>query len=144
MTDRSQLEQTLKDAYAARMRGDLDAIAGFFAEGAEFRMVGAPQTSPIAVSVCGTDNCLAAIGQTIKAFDFVEITPLSMVVEGDKVAAHWRAKVRSTATGQEATTELVDIVEFKDGKIASFSQFCDTALAGRIMGPSPMPLSEAV
>jgi ketosteroid isomerase-like protein len=46
---------------------------------------------------------------------------------------HWRVKVRSSVTGETADTQLIDIVEVKDGRIVSFVEFCDTALASRLM-----------
>ena len=38
------------------------------------------------------------------------------------------------ATGQEADTELLDLLRFEDGLIVSFKQFADTALAARLLG----------
>ena len=57
------------------------------------------------------------------------------VIEGSKAAVHWRSKVRSSLTGETVVTELFDLVEFEDGRISSFLQFCDTALAHRLMAP---------
>jgi len=36
------------------------------------------------------------------------------------------------STGEEAVTEMADIVTFENGKIASFLKFCDTALAAKM------------
>ena len=41
--------------------------------------------------------------------------------------------MRATATGQEAETEFVDILRVENGKIVSFKQFVDTALASRMV-----------
>ena len=46
---------------------------------------------------------------------------------------HWRGKIRSTLTGEVVDTELVDLFELQDGRISSFVEFCDTALAARLM-----------
>jgi ketosteroid isomerase-like protein len=46
---------------------------------------------------------------------------------------HWRVTARAPASGQSAVTELFDLVEVKNGRIASFLEFCDTALAARMM-----------
>ena len=59
-----------------------------------------------------------------------------MIVEGNRAAVHSRARVRAKATGDEAVTEMVDLVELQDGKISSFQQFCDTAVANRLLGVS--------
>ncbi len=57
-----------------------------------------------------------------------------MVVDLPKVAVRWRVDVRSRATGQSARTELCDMIEMRDGKIASYTQFFDSALANRLAG----------
>jgi ketosteroid isomerase-like protein len=44
--------------------------------------------------------------------------------------------VRSRQTGNVAVTESVDLVEFRDGKVASYTQFFDTAIADRLMARS--------
>ena len=36
MSSREDIERTLRDAYAARQRGDLDALGGIFAPNARF------------------------------------------------------------------------------------------------------------
>jgi ketosteroid isomerase-like protein len=54
------------------------------------------------------------------------------VVEGSKAAVRTRIKVTSTVTGQTAETETADFIEVKDGRIISFVQYCDTALAAKL------------
>ena len=44
------------------------------------------------------------------------------VVDGTKAAVHWRAKVHSRITGTSVLTELIDVVEVKDGRIASYTE----------------------
>jgi ketosteroid isomerase-like protein len=41
--------------------------------------------------------------------------------------------MRSSVTGQTVETDLFDLIEMEDGRIASFLEFCDTALAARLM-----------
>ncbi len=53
-------------------------------------------------------------------------------MEGSKAAVHARANVTSTVTGETVDTDLADFFTFKDGRIAAFVQFCDTALAGKL------------
>ena len=38
-------------------------------------------------------------------------------------AVHWRAKIHSRITGTSVLTELVDVVEIKNGRIASYIEF---------------------
>ena len=48
---------------------------------------------------------------------------------------HWRGTFRSSATGKVAETDLLDLIEVKDGRIASFDNFFDTALAAKLTQP---------
>ncbi|HET7257287.1 MAG TPA: hypothetical protein VFJ46_26285 [Xanthobacteraceae bacterium] len=62
MSGREDMERTLRDAYAARQRGDLDALGRLFAPHARFQMAGS-SASPIATLVEGpssTAPCLRA------------------------------------------------------------------------------------
>jgi ketosteroid isomerase-like protein len=134
MQDRNHIERTLRKAYADRARGDLDAIAAAFADDAHFQLAGSAEASAVAGRSKGGAEFRQHLTGLISTFEMRDPTILSMVIEGPKAAVHWRAHVRSTVTGMEATTELFDLVEFKDGKISSFLEFCDTALAARMMG----------
>jgi ketosteroid isomerase-like protein len=135
MSDRSSVEKVLREAYEARVRGDIDTIGRIFAENARFEVAGSSQVSAIPARVEGAGQIRPLIGQQIKTFQMSDLRILSMIIEGGKAAVHWRVKVHSSVTGETADTQLVDIVEVKDGRIASFVEFCDTALASRLMGP---------
>jgi ketosteroid isomerase-like protein len=96
--------------------------------------MGSPEASPVAMQARRSDGIRQALGGLIAAVDFVEHEILSVIVEGDRAAVHSRVRVRAKATGDEAVTEMVDLVRLQDRKIASFLQFCDTALAARLLG----------
>jgi ketosteroid isomerase-like protein len=134
--DRASVEKIVREAYAARQRGDLEETCRQFCEDAQFAVMGSPEASPVAMQAIGSDRVREALGGLIAAVDFVEHDILTVIVEGDRAAVHSRARVRAKATGNEAVTEMVDLVELQDGKISSFQQFCDTALANRLLGVS--------
>jgi ketosteroid isomerase-like protein len=133
MSDRSSVEKLLREAYAARMRGDIDTIGRIFADNARFEMAGSSQVSRVPARVEGAGQIRPLISQMIKTFELSDLRILSMIIEGSKAAVHWRVKVRSSVTGETADTQLMDLVEVKDGRITSFVEFCDTALASRLM-----------
>ena len=54
------------------------------------------------------------------------------MIDGDRVAAHWNALVRSNVNGQEVVTDVLDLMQVRDGKITSFVEFCDTAMVDRM------------
>jgi ketosteroid isomerase-like protein len=132
MTSREDIERTLRDAYAARQRGDLDALGRIFAPHARFQMAGS-NASPVAARAEGAEQYRPLLAGMIKTFEVLEHKILAMLIDGSKAAVHWHARIRSTVTGQTVETDLFDLIEVEDGRIKSFYEFCDTALAARMM-----------
>ena len=133
MSDRSEIERILKEAYAARKRGDIDAILRLFSVDAHFQLAGSISASPIPLRTAGTSQFRTVLERLIRTFEWVDQQIICMLIDGPRAAVHWRGRIRSTVSGETVDTELVDIVEFKDGRIISFVEFCDTALATRLM-----------
>jgi ketosteroid isomerase-like protein len=132
MSDRAQMEKTLRETYAARKRGDLDALGAIFAPHARFQMAGS-NVSPIAQKVVGAAEYRPLLAGMIKTFELLDYTIVRMLIDGNAAAVQWHAKMRSSVTGQTVETDLFDLIEMEDGRIASFLEFCDTALAARLM-----------
>jgi ketosteroid isomerase-like protein len=127
MSSREDIERTLRDAYAARQRGDLDALGELFAPRARF--LAGSSASPIAALVEGAEQYRPLLAGMIKTFEVL----VSTLIDGSKAAVQWRAKMRSAVTGETVETDLFDLIEMEDGRIKSFFEFCDTALAARMM-----------
>lgn len=134
MTDRAEIERIIQAAYAARKSGDLGAIGRLFARDARFQLAGSPTASPVAAMAEGVKSLQSVLKEMITVFEWVDQEILSLVVEGGKAAVHWRGTIRSSATGETVRTELVDLFEIEEGRISSLVEFCDTALAARLMG----------
>jgi ketosteroid isomerase-like protein len=123
MTDRLDTERLLLELYAARVRGDLPGLSGTFAPDATFRIAGASNASPTAITAVGVDQFRPLLAIMIKSFKLSDQTILSMIIDGAKAAVHWRAKVLSRIAGTTVLTELVDMVEIRNGRIASYTEF---------------------
>jgi ketosteroid isomerase-like protein len=132
MTNRTDIERTLRDAYAARQRGDLDVLGQIFAPHARFQMAGS-NASPVAARAEGAEQYRPLLAGMIKTFEVLDHNIVAMLIDGSKAAVQWRAKIRSAVTGQTVETDLFDLIEMEDGRIKSFYEFCDTALAARMM-----------
>jgi ketosteroid isomerase-like protein len=132
MSGREDMERTRRDAYAARQRGDLDALGRLFAPHARFQMAGS-SASPIATLVEGAEQYRPLLAGMIKTFEVLDHKIVSMLIDGSKAAVQWRAKMRSSVTGETVDTDLFDLIEMEGGRITSFLEFCDTALAARMM-----------
>lgn len=123
MMSRSEIEQLLRALYAARIAGRLDELCGLFAEHAAFKIGGASDGKPIAVAAKGAAEIRTWLAMFVKTFKISQHEILSMVIDGDRAAVHWRANIHSKITGTMVPTELVDIVEVRSAQITSYIEF---------------------
>jgi ketosteroid isomerase-like protein len=124
MTGRAEIERLLLELYAARMCGDLTALCAKFADDAHFQVAGASNNaSPVAMTAVGNREFRPLLAIMIKSFKLSEQSILTMLIDGQRAAVHWRAKVYSRISGTTVLTELMDLVEVRDGRIASYIEF---------------------
>jgi ketosteroid isomerase-like protein len=123
LTNRSAVDGLLRELYAARVRGDFEGLCRVFCEDAKFRIAGVGQAGPVALTAVGISEIRRWLALLLKTFQLSEQMILSMIVENERAAVHWRAKVCSRITGLTVLTDLVDLVEVKNGRIASFTEF---------------------
>jgi ketosteroid isomerase-like protein len=124
MTERLEIERLLLELYAARVRGDLAAVCATFTDDANFQVAGASSNaSPIAMRAVGVKEFRPLLAIMIKSFKLSEQMILAMLIDGARAAVHWRAKIYSRISGTTILTELVDVVEIRDGRIGSYTEF---------------------
>jgi ketosteroid isomerase-like protein len=131
--NRDQMLEVMRRGYDARVSGDVDAILGVFTQDAKFKLNASAPQKTVALATEGTSGMRNALQQLVDAFEFESCDIVDAVVEGSKAVIRIRFKVRSRQTNNVAVTESLDLVEFRDGKIASYTQFFDTAIANRLM-----------
>jgi ketosteroid isomerase-like protein len=56
----------------------------------------------------------------IKSFKVSDQVILSLLIDGDRAAAHWQANILSRITGAVVSTELFDLIEVRETKIMSY------------------------
>jgi ketosteroid isomerase-like protein len=123
MTDRFEIDRLLRELYAARLRGDLDAVCRSFSDDAVFQIAGAGQVSPVSNRAVGVGEFRPLLGVMIKTFKLRDQVILEVLIDGMKAAVHWRAGVYSRITGTMVLTEFVAIVEVRDARIVSYLEF---------------------
>ena len=111
MTERREIEHVLRELYASRVRGDLSGVCSCFCSDATFRIAGQSHAAPIAISSAGIDELRPLMALMIKTFKLSDQVILAMIIDGNRAAVHWRARVHSKVVGTTVLTELVDIVE---------------------------------
>ncbi len=133
MTDRQAIENLLEELYAARVRGDLETITTLFAANATFQVAGTDDASPMPTLVKGNAGITSLMQGMITNFEVSDFTILEMLIDGPSAAVRWQATFMYTKTGRMFATELADFITVADGKVVSFIEFLDTALAAKVL-----------
>ena len=133
--DRSKAEELVKGVYGARVKGDVNEVMKFTDPDIVLEIIGSNEHSKVAVAIKGADTVRHTLSVLSENFEFSNFEILTMLVEGDNIAFHWRAHIRNPKTGKAAESEVMDFWTVKDGKVASIRQGVDTALADWLASP---------
>lgn len=128
MATRADVESFLRNAYEVRQRESLDEISALFHPSACFSVLGGDAAE------AGVNQCRSVMAGILDSFQLLDHSIESIVIDGDRAAVYWRGKFRAKATDQVGETDLVDVIELKDGRIFWMKSFFDTALAARLAG----------
>ena len=123
MTERAAAERMVSDLHRARLAGDLAGMCRLFADHGRFEIAGASADKPIAIRAETLTEFRPWLAMMTKVFRLTDYDLISLVVEGPRVSAHWRVNIFSKVTGVTVPTELVDLLELRDGRIQTYSEF---------------------
>ena len=113
----------MEQLHATRVAGDLNGMCRLFAEHGRFEILGASADKPIVIQTVDLAAFRVWLSMLVKVFRLQNYQLLSLTIELPRVVAHWRADIFSKVTGQSVATDLVDVTEIADGKIASYTEF---------------------
>ena len=131
MSERDRILAAIDKAYADRKAGDTEALAGFWAPGATFRIAGEESLLP---DLCiGTEAAGEAVAGLIELIRFHDYRRLDALVDERRAALRWEIDC-SIGGGPVYRTEVAEIWEFDDElRAASLLQFVDTAQLARML-----------
>ena len=129
MTSKSSIEELLKSAYDARVRGDLEGTLAYFADDAVMevnaRGIGVPE---LASPLNGKAAIRPVLQQLMRDFRFTDWRTVALLVDGERALLHWKGTVTFVPNGKAATFDVFDLITLRDGKIVSLHQSTDTAM----------------
>jgi ketosteroid isomerase-like protein len=128
MDTRASIESILDKAYAARQREDHEAAMACFTEDGCFKANGSPGTTN------RTEQAMA-LKATFDQFALLEFHLHCRIIDPPRAVVHWRGKFRAK-NGQVGDTDILDLIEVRDGQIASLTTFFDTAYAAALSAPA--------
>ncbi len=124
--NRDQILAKINELYDARIANDVEALSGFWAEGATTSFAG---DNELLGDFPGSTNLATNSGMKAMT-DLVtmrNVRQVQAIVEDNKAAIVWRMDI-SIAGRAPVDSTICDIWEFDDsGKIRSLEQFADTA-----------------
>jgi len=130
MDTRASVETVLDQLYAARCANDANAAGALFAADGRFAayLDGTPTLSAHAERV-------SAMNTLFTAFTVVDFHEHCRVIDPPRAVVHWRGRFRAL-NGREGEANILDLFEFRDGKVAGATTFYDTAFAARLSAPN--------
>ena len=120
--------KVVQEAYAAFGRGDMAALLACMTEDIQWRgAIGTASHVPFSGERTGKAAVAEFFRIVAEAEDFEEFAPEQFIAQGDTVVAlgHYRSVVRATKRGFES--EFAMVFTLRNGKIAAFKEFTDSA-----------------
>ena len=127
MDTRASIDAILDKAYAARQNNDAESAAALFADDARFGANGAPHAERRAERA-------EALKGMFAEFTVIGFREHCRVIDPPRAVVHWRGKLRAK-NGRVGETDVIDLIEVRDGGIASLTTFFDTAYAMNLAAP---------
>jgi uncharacterized protein len=124
--DNTRLAQS---GYEAFGRGDMAALAEVMADDIEWVSPGDPDDDPNAGTFKGKEAVLGWFGVLASTLDFTTFEPREFIAQNDKVVSLVYAEATVRGTGRAVVNHEAHVWTFRDGKLARFQIYLDTAAA---------------
>lgn len=124
----AQNTKVVQDAYAAFGRGDIPTLLGYMTDDIHWQpVIGTAKHVPFSGERKGKASVAEFFKRVAESEDFQQFEPREFVAQGDKVVAigHYRAVTK--ATGKSFESDFVMVFTLRDGKVATFREFTDSA-----------------
>jgi len=123
---RKALEEAIHAFYGARIRGDMEEYASYFAPDARMTIIGNPVLSPGAGLRIGRESIMRFLQILHEENSYLSHSITDIVQEGDQVVVRWQAEVRLLDSGRTGSFEVLDHLRIKDNLIVELTHFHDT------------------
>lgn len=118
----------LEAVLEARYTGELELMLSGFTRCARLRFVGNPACAPFAGDWQGHDGIRAGLERLALAFDCNDFAIDDCLIDGERAAVRYTLLLRDRRCGSELELEVMAHVVFREGLVASLTEFADTRL----------------
>ena len=119
----------VQSAYEAFGRGDIPALAELMADDIEWVIPGDPDEDPNAGTLHGKEAVMGWFGGLGSTLDFTTFEPREFIAQDNKVVSLVYAEATVRSTGRAVVNHEAHVWTFRDGKLARFQLYQDTAAA---------------
>lgn len=137
------MTDVLDGYYAALKVGDVAALRAVVAEDVVVTYHGRPGLLPWTGVWRGFDAYREFIGRVGAALEILEVTPATRIVDGARVIVLLDGRWRARATGREVSARVVNIFTLRDGRVAAYEVFHDTAALWEALSGHDLPAAGA-
>jgi SnoaL-like domain len=134
MPTKAMIENLVRSTYLARVREDADAAALAFSDQAILQ-VSAATIPGFAEPIKGRATIRQALTNFANTLRYEDWKELALIVEGNKAAIRWRAKITCIETDRSHVFDCVDLVEFDSDRIAILYHTIDTGAFAALLPP---------
>jgi ketosteroid isomerase-like protein len=125
--------RAVRDLFAAFQRGDVGSVLGLLAEEVEWSSGGPPEI-PYAGTYRGRGEVARFLAALDAELDYEQWEPQEFIAQGDTVAVVGEERWRAKRTGKAVDNPWVLVLTLRDGKVARFRNFEDTAAVAAAFG----------
>jgi uncharacterized protein len=129
--ENTRLAQSVYEAFG---RGDMAALAEVMADDIEWVNPGDPDDNPNAGMFKGKEAVLGWFGGLASTRDYTTFEPREFIAQNDKVVSLVYAEATVPDTGRAFVNHEAHVWTFRDGKLARFEIYLDTAAAAAAHG----------
>jgi ketosteroid isomerase-like protein len=122
-------EQIVRQAYAAYLEANLEAVLNLCSDDTEWLACGPPDLMPYAGRHSGREQVARYFAILDDAEESNHLIPHEFITSGEKVIVFGNYKARVNANGRRFETDFVHVFTLRDGKITNFRDYYDTAAA---------------
>jgi len=123
-----QNKEIVKRAYENFKSGNIESLLGQLSDGVEWQLPDI-ENVPFAGKRSGRASVAQFFSLLAEDQDALQFEPQEFVAEGDRVVALGQYLWRVKSTGREYGGQWAHVFTIRDGKIAGFHEYMDTAAA---------------
>lgn len=134
-------KQLAMQCYQKFQAQDIEGLMQNFADDIEWVGVES-EFLPFSGTYRGRQEVMQYFGLLAQSQEAMQFEPREFIAEDDKVVVCGDSQWQVRATGRSYINPWVHVFTMRDGKVARFQQFNDTAAAERAYRPLPASMSE--